>query len=152
MSLILSVWSPRVQTSIQGPNIMMEVFRCLPQALQTNSGVVAQVSKVLFIQRPRHFVIARLSCRLTVTRLTLTATLSNPLNTKCRLLYLKTQFVPRCKHFSSRLKKPISLWCKWHKSEGREVKPTASAGFEPANLGTKGQHATSRPPKTLLCL
>ena len=24
--------------------------------------------------------------------------------------------------------------------------PTASAGFEPANLGTKGQHATSRPP------
>ena len=28
--------------------------------------------------------------------------------------------------------------------------PTASAGFEPANLGTKGQHATSRPPKTLM--
>ena len=25
--------------------------------------------------------------------------------------------------------------------------PTASAGFEPANLGTKGQHATSRPPQ-----
>ena len=25
--------------------------------------------------------------------------------------------------------------------------PAASAGFEPANLGTKGQHATSRPPK-----
>jgi hypothetical protein len=24
--------------------------------------------------------------------------------------------------------------------------PTASAGFEPANLGTEGQHATSRPP------
>ena len=23
------------------------------------------------------------------------------------------------------------------------------AGFEPANLGTKGQHATSRPPKPL---
>ena len=31
--------------------------------------------------------------------------------------------------------------------------PTASAGFEPANLGTKGQHATSRPPKPLvLCV
>ena len=28
--------------------------------------------------------------------------------------------------------------------------PTASAGFEPANLGTKGQHATPRPPKPLL--
>ena len=27
--------------------------------------------------------------------------------------------------------------------------PTASVGFEPANLGTKGQHATSRPPKQL---
>ena len=26
---------------------------------------------------------------------------------------------------------------------------TASAGFEPANLGTKGQHATPRPPKPL---
>ena len=28
--------------------------------------------------------------------------------------------------------------------------PTASSGFEPANLGAKGQHATSRPPKPLL--
>ena len=28
--------------------------------------------------------------------------------------------------------------------------PKASAGFEPANLGTKGQHATPRPPKPLL--
>jgi hypothetical protein len=27
--------------------------------------------------------------------------------------------------------------------------PTASAGFEPANLGTRGQHATPRPPKSL---
>ena len=25
--------------------------------------------------------------------------------------------------------------------------PTASTGFEPANFGTKGQHATPRPPK-----
>jgi len=42
-------------------------------------------------------------------------------------------------------------------SEGRRAEdffrpkdPTASAGCEPANLGTKGQHATSRPPKPLL--
>ena len=28
-------------------------------------------------------------------------------------------------------------------------KPTASAGFKPGNLGTKGQHATSRPSKPL---
>ena len=28
-----------------------------------------------------------------------------------------------------------------------DMGPTASAGFEPANLGTKGQHATPRPPK-----
>ena len=41
-------------------------------------------------------------------------------------------------------------------SEGRRAEdffalknPTASAGFEPANLGTKGQHATPRPPKLL---
>ena len=27
--------------------------------------------------------------------------------------------------------------------------PTASVGFESANLSTKGQHATSRPPKPL---
>ena len=38
-------------------------------------------------------------------------------------------------------------------SEGRPAEdffalknPTASAGFQPANLGTKGQHATPRPP------
>ena len=42
--------------------------------------------------------------------------LFNPLNTKRRLLYLETQFVPRSKHFSSPLQKPISLCCKWHKS------------------------------------
>jgi hypothetical protein len=42
-------------------------------------------------------------------------------------------------------------------SEGRRAEdffalknPTASAGFEPANLGAKGQHATLRPPKPLL--
>ena len=26
--------------------------------------------------------------------------------------------------------------------------PTASAGFQPADLGTKGQHVISRPPKS----
>ena len=26
-------------------------------------------------------------------------TVRNPLKTKCRLIHLKTQFVPRCKHF-----------------------------------------------------
>ena len=31
----------------------------------------------------------------------------------------------------------------------RPKNPTASAGCEPANVGTKGQHATSRPPKPL---
>jgi hypothetical protein len=28
--------------------------------------------------------------------------------------------------------------------------PTASPGFEPSNLGTKGQQANSRPPKSLV--
>ena len=34
-------------------------------------------------------------------------------------------------------------------SKGRRAvkNPKASVGFEPANLGTKGQHTTSRPPK-----
>ena len=43
-------------------------------------------------------------------------------------------------------------------SEGRRAEdffalknPTPSAGFEPGNLGTKGQHATPRPPKLLIC-
>jgi len=31
------------------------------------------------------------------------STYFNPLHTKRRLLYLKAQSVPRCKHFSSRL-------------------------------------------------
>ena len=39
-----------------------------------------------------------------------------PFKTRGGVLYLKIQSVPRCKHFSSRLQKPISLWCKWHKS------------------------------------
>ena len=52
-------------------------------------------------------------------------------------------------------------WDKWlyFPSEGRHAedffalkKPTASAGFEPANLGTKGQHTTSRPPKPLIIM
>jgi hypothetical protein len=30
--------------------------------------------------------------------------------------------------------------------------PTTSGGFEPANLGTKGQHATTRPPKMILAI
>jgi hypothetical protein len=41
-------------------------------------------------------------------------------------------------------------------SEGRRAEDffalkylTASAGFEPENLGTKGQHAISRPPKPI---
>jgi len=40
----------------------------------------------------------------------------NPLKTKRRLLYSKTQSVPRCKHFSTRLQKLISLCCMGQKS------------------------------------
>jgi len=35
--------------------------------------------------------------------ITFRTTRFNPLKTKRRLLYLKTQSIPRCKHFSSRL-------------------------------------------------
>ena len=60
------------------------------------------------------------------------------------------------------LDRKLRLPCKyatWDKqlyflSKGRRAEdffelknPTASAGFGPANLGTKGQHVTSRPPK-----
>jgi hypothetical protein len=38
------------------------------------------------------------------------------LKTKWRQLHLKVQFVPRCKHFSSRLQKPLIYWWMWHKS------------------------------------
>ena len=34
----------------------------------------------------------------------------------------------------------------------RPKNPTASAAFEPANLGIKGQHATPRPPKPSLTI
>jgi hypothetical protein len=44
-------------------------------------------------------------------------------------------------------------------SEGRRAEdffalknPTAPVGFEPTNLGTKGQHVTSRPPKPITSL
>ena len=51
-----------------------------------------------------------------------------------------------------------TTWVKrlYFPSEGRRAEgffslknPTVSAGFEPANLCTKGRHATSRPPKPL---
>ena len=51
-----------------------------------------------------------------------------------------------------------ATWDRWlyFPSEGRCTEdffalknPAASARFEPANLGTKGQHATPRPPKPL---
>ena len=51
-----------------------------------------------------------------------------------------------------------TTWDRWlyFPSEGKRAEdffalknPKPSAGFEPANLGTKGQHGTSRPPKPL---
>jgi len=43
----------------------------------------------------------------------------------------------------------LPLWRKACWGFFRPKNPTASARCEPANLGTKGQHATSRPPKPL---
>jgi hypothetical protein len=40
-------------------------------------------------------------------------TVFNPSKTKRRLLYLKTQFVPRCKHFSQEVSEYISVLCSW---------------------------------------
>ena len=66
------------------------------------------------------------------------------------MLHLGIFYMPQITTWDRRLYVP---------SEGRRAEdflfalknPTASAGFEPANLGTKGQHATCRPPK-LLCV
>jgi len=44
---------------------------------------------------------------------------------------------------------PTALLPDGFTSPPKEGVPTASAGFQPANLGTKGQHATSRPPKPM---
>jgi len=62
-------------------------------------------------------------------------------------------------HFTFRdLLHAVKTWDRrlYFPSEGRRAEdffrpknPTASAGCEPANLGTQGQHATSRPPKPL---
>ena len=43
----------------------------------------------------------------------------------------------------------LPLWWKACWRFFRPKNPKVSAGFEPANLGTKGQHATPRPPKPL---
>ena len=43
----------------------------------------------------------------------------------------------------------LPLWRKACWGFFRPKNPTASAGCEPTNLGTKGQHASSRPPKPL---
>ena len=69
---------------------------------------------------------------------------------KCRLpRYIKGSFTCR----------KSTTWDRrlYFPSEGRRAEDffalknlTASAGFEPANLGTKGQHATPRPPKPLI--
>ena len=64
--------------------------------------IVHEFSSMEWLPRPRskllstaaeHPIIYETKRRLTI----------NPLKTKRRLLYLKTQFVPRSKHFSSRL-------------------------------------------------
>ena len=40
---------------------------------------------------------------------------------------------------------PLQMKARWGFFRPKNL--TASAGFEPVNLGTKGQHASPRPPK-----
>ena len=63
------------------------------------------------------------------------------------------------RHYGSFACRKSTTWDRgiYFSSEGRRAEdffalknPTASAGFEPASLGTKGQHATPRPPKPIL--
>jgi len=44
---------------------------------------------------------------------------------------------------------PTALLPLRRKAFFRPKNPMASARFEPANLGTKGQHATPRPPESV---
>ena len=74
-----------------------------------------------------------------------------------RWILPKNARLPRHIHGSFTCRKSTT-WDKrlYFPSEGRRAEnflalknPTASAGFEPANLGNKGHHATSRPQKPL---
>ena len=65
----------------------------------------------------------------------------------------------KCRLYALHATRKSATWNRrlYFPSEGRRAEdffalknPTASAGFEPANLGTKGQHATPRPPKPLV--
>ena len=76
---------------------------------------------------------------------------------KCPMNFAWNAWLPRSIQGSFTCRKSTT-WDRrlYFTSEGRRAEdffalknPTASAGFEPANLGTKGQHATSRPPKPL---
>ena len=53
------------------------------------------------------------------------------------------------RQISSRIRHPRNSRSFTCRKSATWDRPTASAGFEPANLGTEGQHATSRPPKLL---
>ena len=64
--------------------------------------------------------------------------------------------LPKCRLSALHAARKSATWNRrlYFPSEGRRAEdffalknPTASAEFEPANLGTKGQHATPRPPK-----
>jgi hypothetical protein len=75
-------------------------------------------AKVLTTQKPAHLTSIKMIASKYV-KLEVLSSLSNnsnwytcinPLNTKRRLLYLKTQFVPRSKYFSSRFKNLFLLY------------------------------------------
>jgi hypothetical protein len=72
------------------------VYVCVEQLQSLN---IIQVK--LCLERNESFI-SKIFIKVTQT-LNNKRTLINPLQTKRRLLYLKTQSVPRCKHFSSRL-------------------------------------------------
>ena len=82
----------------EGPDV--PIIRVEPFLPQKNG--LSDSSETLIICTRTHEVTSQKTvCLLILVFLHLTA--FNPLKTKRRLLYLKTQFVPRSKHFSSRL-------------------------------------------------
>ena len=91
----------------------MSTACCIPQATQTHTHTHSEyVTLIVFPpqqwlhERPSVLRYTYTAClvRMAEGQITITSPCNfNPLKTRHRLLYLKTQFVPRSKHFSSRL-------------------------------------------------
>jgi hypothetical protein len=77
------------------------VFVKLLVGLRAKYGGLIIATELICVSSVYNVFVGKL--KTTLYKYSLTLFLFNPLKTKRRPLYLKTQSVPRCKHFSSRL-------------------------------------------------